>query len=394
MPGKRRGAKRSWCASRSTTATSSTCRCPGRAALHIASFSAAWPPGSHVVRAELDRELTAAGVSRPGHRRRIDRGRADRREPRRVSRRCHWRRSSTRGRIRSGTFNDVPLFMWYEVEPEAERDPLPLLGDLHERRRRHADRSTDGDLGPHDRHRISLQRRRRSERRHRRSGHAGSRARDAEVPAASATGSTRCCGSAPRTTWCSIAATPRSALAPAPVAFPLRDISREAVMDANPWLYDVMSRELAREGKIVADAPPGNDTIPDPRRFVYLEGCGEAGDRAIAFAIGTGAADAGALTWHASDRGTTQYRIVRERLLPRGDAAARRTDAGRRARRARAGLRSGRPCRCCRGAPDAHQQAVHARRQVRAWRVGSDVAGRRGARARRRTVRDPGEMTP
>ena len=60
-------------------------------------------------------------------------------------------------------------------------------------------------------------------------------------------------------------------------------------MDAHPWLYEVMARELAREGKIVADAPPGNDTIPDPRRFVYLEGCGEVGDRALAFAFGTGA---------------------------------------------------------------------------------------------------------
>ncbi len=76
-------------------------------------------------------------------------------------------------------------------------------------------------------------------------------------------------------------------------------------MDANPWLYDVMSRELRREGKIVADAPPGNDRIPDPRRFVYLEGCGEAGDRAVAFAIGT-SARRGALTWHASDRGMTR----------------------------------------------------------------------------------------
>ena len=97
---------------------------------------------------------------------------------------------------------------------------------------------------------------------------------------------------------------------PAPVAFPLTDRSREAVMDANPWLYDVMTRELRREGKIVADAPPGNGTIPDPRRFVFLEGCGEAGDRAVAFAIGTGAPGA-ELTWHASDRGMTAYRIVR-----------------------------------------------------------------------------------
>ena len=98
--------------------------------------------------------------------------------------------------------------------------------------------------------------------------------------------------------------------APAPVAFPLTDRSREAVMDEHPWLYDVMARELRREGKIVPDAPPGNDRIPDPRRFAFLEGCGEAGDRAVAFAIATGE-PGGPLTWHASDRGQTEYRIVR-----------------------------------------------------------------------------------
>jgi hypothetical protein len=99
---------------------------------------------------------------------------------------------------------------------------------------------------------------------------------------------------------------------PAPVAFPLQNISREAVMDANPWLYDVMTRELMREGKIVADAPPGQDKIADPRRFAYLEGCGVAGDRALAFSIGVSGGGATPLTWHASDRGVTEYRIVRD----------------------------------------------------------------------------------
>jgi hypothetical protein len=116
---------------------------------------------------------------------------------------------------------------------------------------------------------------------------------------------------------------------PEPVAFPLVNVSREAVMDAHPWLYDVMSRELSREGKIVADVPPGNDQIPDPRRFVYLEGCGQAGDRALAFAIGTGPADGRApLTWHPSDRGVAEYRIVRDGCfraatpLPAGETTA------------------------------------------------------------------------
>lgn len=94
--------------------------------------------------------------------------------------------------------------------------------------------------------------------------------------------------------------------APAPRFFALVNTSREAVMDANPWLYDVMSRELARERKIVPDAPPGHDTIPDPRRFVYIEGCGEVGTSALAFAIRTKD------EWIASDRGVREYRIVRD----------------------------------------------------------------------------------
>jgi hypothetical protein len=94
--------------------------------------------------------------------------------------------------------------------------------------------------------------------------------------------------------------------APAPIAFPLKDVSREAVMDANWWLYAVAAQELAREGKIVPGSGPGLGTIPDPRRFVYLEGCGEAGDTALAFAVRIGS------DWIASDRGVAEYRITRD----------------------------------------------------------------------------------
>jgi hypothetical protein len=94
--------------------------------------------------------------------------------------------------------------------------------------------------------------------------------------------------------------------APAPVGFPLVDVAREAVMDANPWLYEVMARELAREGKIVADAPPGKGVIPDPRRYAYLEGCGVVGDNALAFSVRVNG------EWIPSDRGMPEYRIVRD----------------------------------------------------------------------------------
>src|SRR5436190_4075022 len=129
--------------------------------------------------------------------------------------------------------------------------------------------------------------------------------------------------------------------APAPERFDLHDVSREAVMDANPWTYAVASLEMRREGKIVDEAAPGNNTIPDPRRFMYVEACGQVGTAALAFAIrisvplrpdeigsvrlppslklrrtAVALAEAGQPDrdheWIPSDRGLRQYRIVRD----------------------------------------------------------------------------------
>jgi hypothetical protein len=100
--------------------------------------------------------------------------------------------------------------------------------------------------------------------------------------------------------------TVRSRYAPAPVEFALTNVSREEVMDANPWLYAIAAKELAREGKIVPNAPPGKGTIPDPRHFVYVEGCGELGTLALTFGIRVGN------EWYTSDRGIPEYRIVRD----------------------------------------------------------------------------------
>jgi hypothetical protein len=93
--------------------------------------------------------------------------------------------------------------------------------------------------------------------------------------------------------------------APAPELFDLTTVSREAVMDRHPWSYALASEEMKRERKI-ADDGPGHNTIPDPRRYVYVEACGEVGDAALAFAVN--ARD----QWIASDRGVREYRIVRD----------------------------------------------------------------------------------
>ena len=87
--------------------------------------------------------------------------------------------------------------------------------------------------------------------------------------------------------------------------FNLHGRSREAVMDANPWLYTLAAQELRREGKIVADDAAGNGTIPDPRRFFTLEACGQLNEAALAFAINVDD------RWIASDRGR-DYRIARD----------------------------------------------------------------------------------
>ncbi|MGQ0732516.1 MAG: hypothetical protein ACT4QD_02545 [Acidobacteriota bacterium] len=110
--------------------------------------------------------------------------------------------------------------------------------------------------------------------------------------------------------------------APAPVPFPLRGVSREAVMDAHPWLYETMALELRREGKIAEEAGPGTGVIPDPRRFVVLEACGELNGAALAFAVGldqaTGGgsggrtATAGGRRWIESDRHVREYRVARD----------------------------------------------------------------------------------
>jgi hypothetical protein len=107
----------------------------------------------------------------------------------------------------------------------------------------------------------------------------------------------------------------------APQKFDLTNQSREAVMDASPWTYATASVEMRREGKVVDDAPPGNNTISDPRRFAYVEACGTVGNAALALSIGTMPTPSGGsvrlqpdrdLVWTPSDRGLPQYRIVRD----------------------------------------------------------------------------------
>ncbi|HEY2946349.1 MAG TPA: hypothetical protein VGN09_28210 [Vicinamibacteria bacterium] len=102
--------------------------------------------------------------------------------------------------------------------------------------------------------------------------------------------------------------TRRYALAPEPLD--LADASREQVMDAHPWTYRVSAQEARREGRVAEDARPGSGRIPDPRRFVTLEACGEVQDAALSFAVGaSGPGDE--TRWYESDGGQPKFRVAR-----------------------------------------------------------------------------------
>ncbi len=102
---------------------------------------------------------------------------------------------------------------------------------------------------------------------------------------------------------------PTLRVAPAPIPFRLEGKSREALMDAHPWTYQVSVREVRREGRVQQDARPGDKTIPDPRRFATLEACAPARDATLAFAVGVRSAEG--TRFFDSDAGGKDFRISR-----------------------------------------------------------------------------------
>jgi hypothetical protein len=49
------------------------------------------------------------------------------------------------------------------------------------------------------------------------------------------------------------------------------DRAREQLMDANPWTYPVMAREMVREGKVELPADPATTAMGDQRSYLFLE---------------------------------------------------------------------------------------------------------------------------
>jgi hypothetical protein len=103
---------------------------------------------------------------------------------------------------------------------------------------------------------------------------------------------------------------PTLRFAPAPRPFDPQGVSREAIMDAEPWTYRVSADEVRREGRVRAGARPGSERIPDPRRFATVEACAATEDASLAFALGVGGAS-GPLRWFSSDAGLPAFRVTR-----------------------------------------------------------------------------------
>jgi hypothetical protein len=101
----------------------------------------------------------------------------------------------------------------------------------------------------------------------------------------------------------------RPVYAPVPVPFDLATTSREAVMDAEPWTYQVSSQEAQREGRVDESPRPGSHRIFDPRRYVYVEACAETRDASLTLGIAVDGRDG--LRWAESDAGQSEYRIIR-----------------------------------------------------------------------------------
>lgn len=76
--------------------------------------------------------------------------------------------------------------------------------------------------------------------------------------------------------------------------------TRESVMDAHPWTYRVMAKELEREGKIAPGRGVKRDqVVDDPRRYVYAEARLRLEGAAVAARAGL--ADGSARSSHGGD---------------------------------------------------------------------------------------------
>jgi hypothetical protein len=107
--------------------------------------------------------------------------------------------------------------------------------------------------------------------------------------------------------------------APAPLPARLEGTSREAVMDAHPWTYAVSHAEIRREGRVAADPEADSGRVVDPRRYVFLEACGEVDDATLAFSVDV-TGPGGSLFEARSDAAGPTFRVARDGCFRAGAA--------------------------------------------------------------------------
>jgi hypothetical protein len=97
--------------------------------------------------------------------------------------------------------------------------------------------------------------------------------------------------------------------------------AREAMMDANPWTYAVMAKEMARERKLESPASPDTAALSDQRNYLYAE-ITKATTYPVAPATGSWVGVALAVQLRGSDRWYTSNHDVPDWSIQRDDPAA------------------------------------------------------------------------
>lgn len=89
------------------------------------------------------------------------------------------------------------------------------------------------------------------------------------------------------------------------------DRAREQLMDANPWTYPVMAKELLREGKIESPSSPATPAVGDQRTYLYIEVDKDTADpRQMGLTVGVRLR--GDPTLYRSDHGEPSWSVERD----------------------------------------------------------------------------------
>jgi hypothetical protein len=99
------------------------------------------------------------------------------------------------------------------------------------------------------------------------------------------------------------------------------DRAREAIMDANPWSYQVMAKEMAREGKFESPASPDTPALSDQRNYLFAE-VKKTTTYTVAPAPGSWVGVALAVQLRGSERWFTSNHDVSDWSIQRDDPAA------------------------------------------------------------------------